>query len=111
MTWNPERTRRLTELWENGETANRIAAIMGTSRNAVLGKALRLGLSRRPSPLGENKKFERLIDLIADNPDEEISVRKAAYLVGLNPYAAERMWDDFIHSVAFHPEIGAEIYP
>lgn len=43
--WTPERVERLRELWMKGLTANQIAKDLGgTSRNAVIGKAKRLGI-------------------------------------------------------------------
>ncbi len=48
MTWTPEREAQLRELWNSGLSASRIAAELGgTTRNAVIGKAHRLGLSGR----------------------------------------------------------------
>lgn len=46
--WTTERVRRLTELWGAGHSASVIAADMGdVTRNAVIGKANRLGLAAR----------------------------------------------------------------
>lgn len=43
--WTPERVALLTAMWSDGQSANAIAAALGgTSRNAVIGKAKRLGL-------------------------------------------------------------------
>ena len=48
MTWTEERIEVLTKLWAEGLSASQIAAELGggASRNAVLGKAHRLGLVR-----------------------------------------------------------------
>ncbi len=53
MAWTDERIALLTKLWTDGLTASQIAAALGeaTTRNAVIGKAHRLGLSGRPSPV------------------------------------------------------------
>ena len=52
VTWTEERIATLKELWESGATASKIAeALGGVSRNAVIGKAHRLGLKARPSPV------------------------------------------------------------
>src|ERR1700759_5606187 len=52
MSWTAERIHQLKSLWEQGMTASRIAdALGGVSRNAVIGKAHRLGLESRPSPV------------------------------------------------------------
>lgn len=52
MSWTDERIETLRKLWENGLTASQIAdELGGVSRNAVIGKAHRLGLKSRPSPV------------------------------------------------------------
>lgn len=50
--WNrPYNIAQLKELWAQGLTCNKIAAEMGISRNAVIGKAHRLKLHKRPNPV------------------------------------------------------------
>ncbi|QMW23540.1 GcrA family cell cycle regulator [Sandaracinobacteroides saxicola] len=53
MAWTDERIAQLKKLWEEGKSASQIAEILaeGISRNAIIGKAHRLGLASRPSPL------------------------------------------------------------
>ncbi|UUL84325.1 GcrA family cell cycle regulator [Sphingomonas qomolangmaensis] len=52
MSWTEERISTLTKMWESGSTASQIAEELGgISRNAVIGKAHRLGLKPRPSPV------------------------------------------------------------
>ena len=56
MSWTDERIDRLKELWSKGMTASQIAdELGGVSRNAVIGKAHRLGLQSRPSPVKANE--------------------------------------------------------
>lgn len=56
MSWTDERIERLKELWSQGITASQIAdELGGVSRNAVIGKAHRLGLQSRPSPVKPNE--------------------------------------------------------
>src|SRR6185503_9091565 len=55
MSWTDERIEQLKELWTQGMTASQIAdELGGVSRNAVIGKAHRLGLQARPSPVKPN---------------------------------------------------------
>ena len=55
MSWTEERIETLRTMWEGGQTASQIAeALGGVSRNAVIGKAHRLGLQSRPSPVKPN---------------------------------------------------------
>ena len=57
MSWTEERIAKLKEMWEGGATASHIADDLGgVSRNAVIGKAHRLGLKARPSPVKEKDK-------------------------------------------------------
>ena len=57
MSWTEERTATLKRLWEGGATATEIAKELGdVSRNAVIGKAHRLGLKSRPSPVKAAEK-------------------------------------------------------
>jgi GcrA cell cycle regulator len=59
MSWTEERIDRLKKMWQDGATASQIAdELGGVSRNAVIGKAHRLGLEARPSPVkpGEEKE-------------------------------------------------------
>jgi GcrA cell cycle regulator len=62
MSWTEERIERLKKMWHEGATASQIAdELGGVSRNAVIGKAHRLGLEQRPSPVkpGEEKEVKK----------------------------------------------------
>ena len=57
VSWTDERIATLKKMWEGGSTASQIAdELGGVSRNAVIGKANRLGLKSRPSPVKANDK-------------------------------------------------------
>lgn len=57
MSWTDERVTLLKKLWGEGKTAAEIAKELGgVTRNAVIGKAHRLKLSNRVSPIQQNKK-------------------------------------------------------
>ena len=47
----PGRIDRLREEWRRGSGTRDIALILGCSKNAAVGKAHRLGLEGRPSPI------------------------------------------------------------
>jgi GcrA cell cycle regulator len=51
MTWTPERIEELTQMWSAGHSASAIGKQLGVSKNAVVGKAHRLKLPARPSPI------------------------------------------------------------
>ena len=60
MSWTEERIERLKKMWHDGATASQIAdELGGVSRNAVIGKAHRLGLEQRPSPVKAGEEKER----------------------------------------------------
>ena len=60
MSWTEERIERLKAMWTEGATASQIAdELGGVSRNAVIGKAHRLGLEARPSPVKPGEEKER----------------------------------------------------
>ncbi len=81
MSWTDERIETLTKMWEGGSTASQIAEELGgVSRNAVIGKAHRLGLKARPSPVKTNEKEEapRAATPKAAKPAAEPAAPKAA---------------------------------
>lgn len=58
MSWSDDRVDLLKKLWGEGKTAAEIAKELGegVTRNAVIGKAHRLKLSSRVSPIQQNAK-------------------------------------------------------
>lgn len=51
MSWTDERVETLKKLWQEGHSASQIAKQLGgVTRNAVIGKVHRLGLSGRATP-------------------------------------------------------------
>lgn len=51
MDWNDETIARLRALWDEGHSTAEIGRRMGITKNAVVGKAHRLTLPPRPSPI------------------------------------------------------------
>lgn len=51
MEWNDETIAQLRDLWNEGLSTAEIGRRMSVSKNAVVGKAHRLNLSPRPSPI------------------------------------------------------------
>jgi GcrA cell cycle regulator len=79
MSWTEERIDRLKAMWAEGATASQIAdELGGVSRNAVIGKAHRLGLEARPSPVKPGEEKERAAPAAAAAPAPKPAVERAA---------------------------------
>lgn len=79
MSWTEERIATLTKMWEGGATASQIAdELGGVSRNAVIGKAHRLGLKSRPSPVKANEGKEASKKEPASAPAAKAKVKPKA---------------------------------
>lgn len=93
MSWTDERVTLLKQLWGEGKTAAEIAKVLGDgiTRNAVIGKAHRLKLSSRLSPIQQNTskkvKTESVIPRIV-KPQVKLPEfkGKGVKLVELDPY-------------------------
>ncbi len=78
MAWTDERIGELKRLWDDGLTASQIAdALGGVSRNAVIGKAHRLGLKPRPSPVKTTAELEKERHAAATVETQEATVPAA----------------------------------
>ena len=92
MSWTEERIERLKKMWHDGATASQIAdELGGVSRNAVIGKAHRLGLEQRPSPVkpGEEKESKKSSPAAAaSKPAPKTDAPKAAQSAPATPRAA-----------------------
>jgi GcrA cell cycle regulator len=76
MAWNDERVELLKKFWAEGLSASQIASKMGgVTRNAVIGKVHRLGLSGRAAPAKpqRGRSFERDLEDVVDFADEPVA--------------------------------------
>jgi GcrA cell cycle regulator len=91
MSWTEERIERLKAMWAQGATASQIAdELGGVSRNAVIGKAHRLGLEARPSPVKPgDEKEHRAPATSAPAPKPAPAERPAPRAAAAAPAAAE----------------------
>jgi GcrA cell cycle regulator len=86
MSWTDERIEKLTKMWEGGATASQIAdELGGVSRNAVIGKAHRLGLKARPSPVKANEKPARAAPAPKAPPKPEAAAAPEAPVASAPP--------------------------
>jgi GcrA cell cycle regulator len=92
MSWTDERIESLRTMWEKGLTASQIAdELGGVSRNAVIGKAHRLGLKSRPSPVKATEKVAKPVKAAAPatpKPVAPVSAPRAAAPVAPRPVVA-----------------------
>jgi GcrA cell cycle regulator len=70
--WSQESISALRQLWAAGYSTAEISHRMGVSKNSIVGKARRLGLPSRPTP-------------IRRDTDAQIAARRAAFI---------KMWND-----------------
>lgn len=70
MAWTEEKVKRLKELWKKGYSTGEIGRMIGVSKNAVVGKAHRLGLDSRPSPIKPDRDSQGVKEKI--KPKEKI---------------------------------------
>ena len=60
MAWTEERVNELKRLWETGKSASEIGKILGVSKNSIIGKAHRLKLKGRPSPIQQGASLPKV---------------------------------------------------
>jgi GcrA cell cycle regulator len=63
MSWTDERVETLKKMWAEGQSASQIAKELGgVTRNAVIGKVHRLGLSNRVGGNGDKPEEEAVVE-------------------------------------------------
>mgnify|MGYP001266257617 CR=1 FL=1 len=91
MSWTDERIEHLRSMWEKGLTASQIAdELGGVSRNAVIGKAHRLGLKSRPSPVKATEKVVKAPKPATPKPAAPAAPPRAAAPAFQRPAAPPR---------------------
>ncbi len=76
MSWTEQKIQMLKDMWGHGYSASEIAKHLGgLTRNAVIGKAHRLRLSSRPSPIRREDEVGRRVGIPGDSM---VAVVKAA---------------------------------
>ena len=67
--WDTEKLDKLKKLWEKGVPITKIGDELGVSRNAIAGKAHRMGLPKRPSPISKSKTEKAEPIVLEDEQD------------------------------------------
>jgi GcrA cell cycle regulator len=80
MSWTDERVEALKKLWQDGLSASQIALEIGggVTRNAVIGKVHRLGLSGRGQPTTTIKRQRRTHSSAPRRPRQPASIGNLA---------------------------------
>ena len=68
IEWTPTRVSVLIALWEEGLSTSEIGNRLSVTKNAVIGKVHRLGLTKRGSPIRPKTKPAEVISLAALRP-------------------------------------------
>ena len=111
MSWNPEKEKKLRELWKKGHTASQIARLLGdTTRNAVIGKAHRLNLEARATSRKSTSKINEKNTNIPEIKTQKLG-RKARFKALLldkyfepeNPKQLEELTDETCRWPIGHP--------
>ena len=77
MSWTEERVEELKRLWETGKSASEIGKILGVSKNSVVGKAHRLKLQARPSPIRRGTTTKPKVSQPKQPPKPRVEVAPA----------------------------------
>ena len=67
--WTDERLEELKKLWAKGLSISQIGEALGVSRNAIAGKAHRMGLPKRPSPISKPKAEKPKVEPVVEEKD------------------------------------------
>ena len=82
MSWNQQKVDDLKKLWNEGVATSRIGEQLGFTKNAVIGKAFRLGLERRQN---SRKKTSQPASFSSTNLYRETSTSSSSVTVKREP--------------------------
>lgn len=68
MVWDDETIRQLRDFWTQGHSTAEIGRRLGVSKNAIVGKAHRLDLDARPSPIRRDAVAKPVMERAASYP-------------------------------------------
>ena len=75
-SWTEERLEKLKELWDKGLSISSIGEELGVTRNAIAGKAHRLGLKKRQSPIAKKAVAKEVALEEPENLPLRLALRK-----------------------------------
>ncbi len=74
-TWDELKLEKLQDLWKQGHPISKIGDMLGVSRNSVAGKAHRMGLPKRTSPISSIKKEKSSDEINNEITNENIPLK------------------------------------
>lgn len=78
ISWTDERLEKLKSLWKKGLSISQIGEELGVTRNAIAGKAHRIGLPKRQSPIAASSSPRKAPRKpAAAEPDRPLPLRLA----------------------------------
>ena len=109
MSWTPDQVIKLKELYGKGNTAGQIAAIIGRTRNSIIGKSFRLKLSAKSIP--KNNNFKQTLQNLENASQPERKTRRNKFKSLLldknfeseNPKSLEELHDEICRWPIGHP--------
>jgi GcrA cell cycle regulator len=75
LVWNEEKLNKLKVLWDEGLPITKIGNILGVSRNAIAGKAHRMGLPKRNSPISKSGDPRKNQKKVAEENIKELPLK------------------------------------
>ena len=82
MSWNQQKVEDLKKLWNDGVATSSIGEQLGFTKNAVIGKAFRLGLERRQN---SRKKTSQSVSISSTTLYRETSSSISSSAIKKNP--------------------------
>ena len=68
MAWTDEMVEDLRRMWKEGLTTGEIGKRLNVSKNSIVGKVHRLGLSGRPSPIKKKEDAQTCLLYTSPSP-------------------------------------------
>ena len=73
--WDEEKLQKLKSLWDEGLPITKIGLELGVSRNAIAGKAHRLGLPKRNSPISKSGEPRKKQVVSSNETNKELPLK------------------------------------
>ena len=116
MGWTPEQIAILKEQYGRGKTASEIGALIGKSRNSIIGKGYRLKLSTKT--IKKNNNFKKVSQEQESGPQQKRKIYRSKFKSLLidknfepeNPKSLEELNDEVCRWPIGHPSDGPSFY-